>query len=152
MHCWLTGWLGDVILSRSDSERQQNLMIHDQRPLPVYFSQLEITFWALDLGLFRQYLDHYLAEEPINISMPYRELDSKHHCFKHTFSNLRDFHDIDIFIAKNITRELGISLFQLSICSKLCNPEVPKVQFAMFNKSAKEINLVGAKHMIPFLL
>ena len=33
------GWLGDVILSRSDSERQRNLMIHDQRPLPVYFSQ-----------------------------------------------------------------------------------------------------------------
>ena len=26
------------MLSRSDSERQQNLMIHDQRPLPVYFS------------------------------------------------------------------------------------------------------------------
>ena len=27
------------MLSRSDSERQQNLMIHDQYPLPVYFSQ-----------------------------------------------------------------------------------------------------------------
>ena len=28
------------MLSRSDSERQRNLMIHDQRPLPVYFSQV----------------------------------------------------------------------------------------------------------------
>ena len=35
----LAGW-GDVILSRSDSERQLNLMIHDQCPLPVYFSQI----------------------------------------------------------------------------------------------------------------
>ena len=34
------GWLGDVILSRSDSERQRNLMTHDQCPLPVYFSQI----------------------------------------------------------------------------------------------------------------
>ena len=37
------GCLGDVILSRSDSERQRNLMIHDQRPLPVYFSQVVRT-------------------------------------------------------------------------------------------------------------
>ena len=28
------------MLSRSDSERQRNWMIHDQRPLPVYFSQV----------------------------------------------------------------------------------------------------------------
>ena len=28
------------MLSRSDSERQRNLMIHDQCPLPVYFSQV----------------------------------------------------------------------------------------------------------------
>ena len=28
------------MLSRSDSERQRNLMIHDQYPLPVYFSQI----------------------------------------------------------------------------------------------------------------
>ena len=38
---WLTGWLGDVILSRSDSERQRNLMMHAQCPLPVYYSQVE---------------------------------------------------------------------------------------------------------------
>ena len=31
------------MLSRSDSERQRNLMIHDQRPLPVYFSQVTDT-------------------------------------------------------------------------------------------------------------
>ena len=43
MQLALTGWLGDVILSRSDSERQRNLMIHDQRPLPVYFSQILYT-------------------------------------------------------------------------------------------------------------
>ena len=28
------------MLSRSDSKRQRNLMIHDQRPLPVYFYQV----------------------------------------------------------------------------------------------------------------
>ena len=38
------GWLRDVILSRSDSERQRNLMIHGQRPLPVYFSQISLAF------------------------------------------------------------------------------------------------------------
>ena len=38
---WLIGWLGDVILSRSDSERQRNLMMQDQRPLPVYYSQMQ---------------------------------------------------------------------------------------------------------------
>ena len=37
---WLIGWLGDVIFSRSDSERQRNLMMQDQRPLPVYYSQM----------------------------------------------------------------------------------------------------------------
>ena len=30
------------MLSRSDSERQRNLMIHDQCPLPVYFSQMVV--------------------------------------------------------------------------------------------------------------
>ena len=40
---WLIGWLGDVILSRSDSERQRNLMMQDQCPLPVYYSQLFIS-------------------------------------------------------------------------------------------------------------
>ena len=34
------GWLGDIILSRSDSERQRNLMMQDQCPLPVYYSQV----------------------------------------------------------------------------------------------------------------
>ena len=37
---WLTGWLEDVILSRSDSERQRNLMMHAKCPLPVYYSQV----------------------------------------------------------------------------------------------------------------
>ena len=35
-----TGWLGDVVLSRSDSERQRYLMTQDQCPLPVYYSQV----------------------------------------------------------------------------------------------------------------
>ena len=35
-----TGWLGDVILSRSDSERRRNLKTQDQCPLPVYYSQV----------------------------------------------------------------------------------------------------------------
>ena len=34
------GWLGDVILSRSDSERQRNLMMHAKNPFPVYYSQV----------------------------------------------------------------------------------------------------------------
>ena len=47
-----TGWLGDVILSRSDSERQRNLMIHDQCPLPVYFSQALPYARALRTGRY----------------------------------------------------------------------------------------------------
>ena len=39
---WLISWLGDVIISRSDSERQRNLMMQDQYPLPVYYSQLSL--------------------------------------------------------------------------------------------------------------
>ena len=60
MHCWLTGWLGDVILSRSDSERQRNLMIHDQRPLPVYFSQ--ISYSSLRSRLLAQLLTRTTQE------------------------------------------------------------------------------------------
>ena len=68
----LTGWLGiqTVILSRSDrlprrwgqqaanpgvhrlsmthNERQRNLMMHAQCPLPVYYSQVEINKNKLD--------------------------------------------------------------------------------------------------------
>ena len=39
----LAGWFGDVILSRSDSERQRNLMMFDQCPLPVYYSQIRLN-------------------------------------------------------------------------------------------------------------
>ena len=38
-----TGWLGDVMLSRSDSERQRNLMTQDQCLLPVYYSQMRYS-------------------------------------------------------------------------------------------------------------
>ena len=41
-----TGWLGDVTLSRSDSERQRNLMTQDQCPLPVYYSQSWLTAFS----------------------------------------------------------------------------------------------------------
>ena len=44
---WLISWMGDVVLSRSDSERQRNLMIHDQCPLPVYFSQVLARTWRV---------------------------------------------------------------------------------------------------------
>ena len=44
---WLIGWLGDVILSRSDSERQRNLMMQDQCPLPVYYSQIALSMRKL---------------------------------------------------------------------------------------------------------
>ena len=52
----LIGWLGDVILSRSDSERQRNLMMHYQCPLPVYYSQTILSTAKLSfIGNFPGY-------------------------------------------------------------------------------------------------
>ena len=55
---WLIGWLGDVILSRSDSARQRNLMIQDQCPLPVYYSQ--VKYIGTCVHFIRKWLENIL--------------------------------------------------------------------------------------------
>ena len=71
---WLTDWLGDVILSRSDSERQRNLMMHDQCPLPVYYSQVGFNIDELQTGKPSQFGSHSASEPRIfrkGIFIPY---------------------------------------------------------------------------------
>ena len=91
MHCWLTGWLGDVILSRSDSERQRNLMIHDQCPLPVYFSQAEVGFCLIETDFAHPVLSAVLTKnkcdmpknsiEFISLSINVMDIDFSAICF-----------------------------------------------------------------------
>ena len=56
------------MLSRSNGERQRNLMIYDQRPLPVYFSQLIASANYRPYNVVRhskQYMHNTLDRTPL---------------------------------------------------------------------------------------
>ena len=69
----LTGWLGDFVLSRSDSERQRNLMMQDQCPLPVYYNQVMGYYprpvsdrWNWNINLFLTQDFWYTCDRPVD--------------------------------------------------------------------------------------